>query len=201
MVSEDRYAGPERPARATAFTRKQEQARGRPRERSLAAQARISRIQRSGTQPRSGRAGRGVPSFSWPCGQQSRPKKRYYADARPSRRGNALLRQTGSTAGPVLLGTRRSGRSAPLVQALDSSEMLGGRRSSAELTISVKLPCQECGGRGFVETVTDAGHVVGDTTKECLACGGKGLIPDDMPLSQFREVLKATAPRRFARRT
>jgi hypothetical protein len=79
--------------------------------------------------------------------------------------------------------------------------MLGGQRSSAELTISVKVPCQECGGRGFVETVTEAGHVVDDTTKECLACGGKGLIPDDMPLSQFRELLKATAPRRFARRS
>jgi hypothetical protein len=43
-------------------------------------------------------------SFSWPCGQQSRPKKRYYAEARdPARRGNPLLRRTGSTAGPVLL--------------------------------------------------------------------------------------------------
>jgi DnaJ-class molecular chaperone len=79
--------------------------------------------------------------------------------------------------------------------------MHGRQHSSAELTISVKLPCQECGGRGFVETVTDAGHVVGDTTKECLACGGTGLIPDDMPLSQFRELLKGTAPRRFARRS
>ena len=77
--------------------------------------------------------------------------------------------------------------------------MLGGQHSSAELTISVKVPCQECGGRGFVETVTDAGHVVGDTTKECLTCGGEGLIPDDMPLSQFRELLKATGRSRFAR--
>jgi hypothetical protein len=46
---------------------------------------------------------------SWPCGQQSRPKKRYYADARPARRGNALLRQTGSTAGPVLLVEKYAG--------------------------------------------------------------------------------------------
>lgn len=79
--------------------------------------------------------------------------------------------------------------------------MLGGQRSSAELTISVKVPCQECGGRGFVETVTDTGHVVGDRTKECLTCGGKGVIPDDMPLSQFSELLKAASPRRFARRS
>src|SRR5918992_3174470 len=78
--------------------------------------------QRAGDQPaqleaigvlRQRRVLNGVPSVSWPCGQQSRPKKRYYADARPARRGNALLRQTGSTAGPVLLGTRRGGRLAP----------------------------------------------------------------------------------------
>jgi hypothetical protein len=43
-------------------------------------------------------------SSSWPCGQQFRPKKRYYAQARdPARRGNPLLRRTGSTAGPVLM--------------------------------------------------------------------------------------------------
>ena len=76
-----------------------------------------------------------------------------------------------------------------------------GQHSSAELTISVKVPCQECGGRGFVETVTEAGHVVDDTTTDCLTCGGKGLIPDDMPLSQFRELLKTPLARRFARRS
>ncbi len=76
--------------------------------------------------------------------------------------------------------------------------MHGGQHSSAELTISVKVPCQECGGRGFVETVTEAGHV-DDTTTDCLTCGGKGLIPDDMPLSQFRELLKTPLASRFAR--
>jgi DnaJ-class molecular chaperone len=79
--------------------------------------------------------------------------------------------------------------------------MHGGQHSSAEVTISVKVPCQECGGRGFVETVTEAGHVVADTTKECLICDGKGRIPDDMPLSQFRELLKTTLASRFARRS
>ena len=79
--------------------------------------------------------------------------------------------------------------------------MHGGQHSSAELTVSVKVPCQECGGRGFVETVTDAGHVVGDTTKGCVTCDGKGLIPDDMPLSQFRELLKTSVASRFARRS
>jgi DnaJ-class molecular chaperone len=79
--------------------------------------------------------------------------------------------------------------------------MHGGKHSSAELTVSVKVPCQECGGRGFVETVTEAGHIVGDPTTECLTCGGQGLIPEDMPLSQFRELLKTTLAGRFARRS
>ena len=67
--------------------------------------------------------------------------------------------------------------------------MEGGEHSSTELTISVKVPCPECGGRGYLETVTEGGHVVPDPTKECLTCSGRGLIPDDMPLSQFRELL------------
>ena len=67
--------------------------------------------------------------------------------------------------------------------------MEGGEHSSAELTISVKVPCQECGGRGYLETVTEDGHVVADTTKECLICSGRGLIPEDMPLSEFRALL------------
>ncbi len=67
--------------------------------------------------------------------------------------------------------------------------MKGGEHSSVELTVSVKAPCQECGGRGYVETVSEHGHVVADVTSECLTCGGRGLIPQDMPLSQFRELL------------
>jgi DnaJ-class molecular chaperone len=67
--------------------------------------------------------------------------------------------------------------------------MEGGEHSSAELTVSVKAPCQECGGRGYVETVGEAGHVVADRMEECLTCGGTGLIPQDMPLSEFRELL------------
>jgi DnaJ-class molecular chaperone len=67
--------------------------------------------------------------------------------------------------------------------------MEGGEHSSVELTISVKVPCQECGGRGYVETVTEGGHIVGNVTNECLTCGGEGLIPEDMPLSRFRELL------------
>ena len=78
--------------------------------------------------------------------------------------------------------------------------MEGWEHSSRELTVSVKAPCQECGGRGYIETVK-AGHIVGDTTNECLTCGGKGFIPDDMPLSQFRELLKTSFARRFAKRS
>jgi hypothetical protein len=75
------------------------------------------------------------------------------------------------------------------VGAVDCSEMQGGEHSSIEPTIAVKVPCQECGGRGYLETVTEGGQVVGHATKECLTCSGQGLIPQDMPLSQFRELL------------
>jgi DnaJ-class molecular chaperone len=67
--------------------------------------------------------------------------------------------------------------------------MVGGEHSSVELTVSVKAPCQECGGRGYLETATRRGRIVGDRTTECLTCSGRGLIPEDMPLSQFRELL------------
>ena len=67
--------------------------------------------------------------------------------------------------------------------------MEGGQHSTAELTISVKVPCQECGGRGYVETVTERGRIVGDRAKGCLTCGGSGHIPEDMPLSEFRQLL------------
>jgi len=67
--------------------------------------------------------------------------------------------------------------------------MEGGEHSTRELTVSVKVPCQECGGRGYVETV-EAGHVVRHPTENCLTCGGAGSIPTDMPLSEFRRMLR-----------
>jgi len=67
--------------------------------------------------------------------------------------------------------------------------MDGGVHSSVELTVSVKAPCQECGGRGYVETVSNRGHVVAEVTNDCVTCDGRGLIPQDMPLSEFRELL------------
>jgi DnaJ-class molecular chaperone len=67
--------------------------------------------------------------------------------------------------------------------------MEGGEHSSVELTVSVKVPCQECGGRGYIEMVTGGGRIVRDTTTDCVTCSGRGLIPEDMPLSQFRELL------------
>jgi DnaJ-class molecular chaperone len=62
--------------------------------------------------------------------------------------------------------------------------------SHRELTVSVKAPCSECGGRGYLETV-EAGHIVPHPTEECLACSGNGWIADDMPLSQFRAMLES----------
>jgi DnaJ-class molecular chaperone len=75
-----------------------------------------------------------------------------------------------------------------------------GEHSSRELTVSIKAPCQECGGRGYIETV-EGGHIVGDTETKCLTCNGRGAIPTDMPLSEFRELLKTTFASRFARRS
>ena len=79
--------------------------------------------------------------------------------------------------------------SCPRISGYIAPEMEGGEHSSRELTVSVKVPCQECGGLGYVQRVK-AGHIVGDKTKKCRTCGGRGLIPDDMPISQLRELLK-----------
>ncbi len=67
--------------------------------------------------------------------------------------------------------------------------MEGGEHSSRELTVSVKVPFQEFGGRGYLETV-EAGHVVGHPSESFVNCGGSGLVPDDVPLSQFRDMLR-----------
>ncbi len=37
-----------------------------------------------------------------------------------------------------------------------------------ELTVAVKAPCQECGGRGYVETVTGGGRIVRERTNDAL---------------------------------
>jgi len=67
--------------------------------------------------------------------------------------------------------------------------MEGGEHSTRELTVCVKVPCQECGGRGYLETV-EAGRVVRHPAENCLTCGGTGSIPSDMPLSEFRRMLQ-----------
>ena len=64
--------------------------------------------------------------------------------------------------------------------------MEAGEHSSVELTVSVKVPCQECCGRGYVETVAHRGRITRDTSEECLTGSGRGLIPEDMPLSQSK---------------
>lgn len=75
--------------------------------------------------------------------------------------------------------------------------MEGWEHSSREVTVSVNLPCQECGGLGYLQRVDD-GHVVGDLTKECLVCRSRGLVPDEMPLSQLRELTEMTFASRFS---
>ena len=82
------------------------------------------------------------------------------------------------------LGSHRGGLASTFALAMEGAE-----HSSRELTVSVKVPCQECGGLGYIQRVK-AGHVVGDKTTKCRTCRGRGLIPDDMPVSQLRELLK-----------
>jgi DnaJ-class molecular chaperone len=82
------------------------------------------------------------------------------------------------------LGSHRRGLASTFALAMEGAE-----HSSRELTVSVKVPCQECGGLGYTQRVK-AGHVVGDKTTKCRTCRGRGLIPDDMPVSQLRELLK-----------
>jgi hypothetical protein len=71
--------------------------------------------------------------------------------------------------------------------------MTGSEHASVELTVSVEVPCQECGGRGYVEKVGATGRRISDRTQQCLPCGGKGLIPKNMPLSQFQALLASQA--------
>jgi DnaJ-class molecular chaperone len=71
--------------------------------------------------------------------------------------------------------------------------MKGSERASVELTVSVEVPCQECGGRGFVERVGGGGRRISDRMQQCLPCSGRGLIPENMPLSQFQALLASQA--------
>ena len=108
----------------------------------------------------------------------------------------------GGTQGPADNGLRQPGADCLLsrgrgelvshgrgLASTFAPEMETGEHSSRELTVSVKVPCQECGGLGYIQRVK-AGHIVGDKTKKCHTCRGRGLIPDDMPVSQLRELLK-----------
>jgi DnaJ-class molecular chaperone len=71
--------------------------------------------------------------------------------------------------------------------------MTGGEHFSVELTVSVEVPCSECGGRGYVARVGATGRRISDRTQSCLPCSGKGLIPENMPLSQFQALLASQA--------
>jgi DnaJ-class molecular chaperone len=70
---------------------------------------------------------------------------------------------------------------------------MGSEHPSVQLTVSVEVPCPECGGRGYVEKVGGTGRRLSDRTQPCLPCSGKGLIPKNMPLSQFQALLASQA--------
>ncbi len=75
----------------------------------------------------------------------------------------------------------------------EQAGMTGSEHASVELTVSVEVPCPECGGRGYVEKVGATGRRLSDRTQPCLPCGGRGLIPENMPLSQFQALLASQA--------
>jgi DnaJ-class molecular chaperone len=75
----------------------------------------------------------------------------------------------------------------------EQAGMTGREHASVELTVSVEVPCPECGGRGYVEKVGGTGRRISDRTQPCLPCSGKGLIPKNMPLSQFQALLASQA--------
>ena len=87
----------------------------------------------------------------------------------------------------------RQGWLKGLVIPAEQAGMTGIEHASVELTVSVEVPCPECGGRGYVEKVGGTGRRLTDRTQPCLPCGGKGLIPRNMPLSQFQALLASQA--------
>jgi hypothetical protein len=107
------------------------------------------------------------PSSSWPCGQQSRPKKRYHAEARdPARRGNSLLRRTGSTAGPVLLaedpGSPASSELDRTHPSYPGNRRNAGRRSAPRTALTGRRPTGEpiarsVAGQGRAPRITTSG--------------------------------------------
>jgi hypothetical protein len=55
-----------------------------------------------------------------------------------------------------------------LVIPAEQAGMTGNARPSVELTVFVEVPCQECGGRGFVERVGGGGRRISDRMQQCL---------------------------------
>lgn len=60
-----------------------------------------------------------------------------------------------------------------------------------EPVVPMKIPCPQCGGAGRLPWVPPTGGQIvgGDATKSCPRCGEYGLIPQDVPLSEFRKLL------------
>ena len=61
-----------------------------------------------------------------------------------------------------------------------------------EPMVSMKMPCEKCGGAGSLppEPPPTGGQLMpGSTGPQCSACSGYGLVPRDVPLSDFRALL------------
>jgi hypothetical protein len=104
-----------------------------------------------------------------------------------TKRGDTLVTDRWTPGGPA--GRRLRDSASPAEQA----GMTRSERASVELTVSVEVPCQYCGGRGFVERVGAGGRRISDRVQQCLPCSGRGLIPENMPLSQFQALLASQA--------
>ena len=79
-----------------------------------------------------------------------------------------------------------------------AGEMARGEHSAVELTVSVEAPCQECGGRGYVETVTPGGRIVRERTKECLPVAVGVSSPKTCPPLSSESYWQVTFSSRFA---
>jgi hypothetical protein len=108
---------------------------------------------------------------------------------------SSLAEQPGAATRPPLRGPSLRGRRAIAERPSASlsgrllREAEGGEHSSTELAISFKVPCQECGRRGYVETVNEDAHVLATRRRNALPVAVEAPSPTTCPPSQFRELL------------
>jgi hypothetical protein len=128
-----------------------------------------------------------APPFSWPesfrfarCGALSVALRK-----RPIRRAASPL------------DSRRAHGRAPGARGRSGRPRADAASAAARARAPVKAPCQECGGRGYVETVTGGGRIVADPTTECVTRSARGLIPEDMPSLSSESYWQVTIGSRF----